>query len=367
MSTTGRRAWVVENLQPYDPVAARRSAAGVIAAFAVIDFVGTMVAPLGPWLTIGVGFVFPLLLLTWSAFLLRGRSAWLDRTLVVSPLLATVLVLVLDLATRDASPGGQIAYCAPVLYAASQLRVAGASLVLAAAVAAELVTVLVLLPPARALTDAVYVSVILVMITVLLTGAGIRQDRLRLRLERLAAVDPLTGLVTRRVFDEASHDALGRRPVGGTALVLVDIDHFKSVNDRYGHPVGDDALTHIADLLRGAVGAGDVLCRLGGDELAILLPGTTARGAQAVADRVVETVRSSPLRSGGQDIPLSVSAGVGHADGPQEQLRELYAAADASLYAAKRAGRGRSGAPVGAAGTPGRVPAQATRPERAVR
>jgi diguanylate cyclase (GGDEF)-like protein len=345
----GRARALVANLEPYDPVVARRAAAGVLATFALIDFVGTLVAPLGPWMTLLIGFVNPGILLAWAAVMLRGRWRWIDRAMVVNPLLATVLICVLDLVTRDATPGGQIAFCAPVLYAASQLRITAAVVVLVATIGAELLTVLMLKPLGQALTDAAYVSIILVVITVLLTAAGIRQDRLLKRLQRLAAVDPLTGLVTRRVFDEAALNALRQTSCSGIALVLADIDRFKSVNDTYGHPVGDDALSHVADVFRGQVGSDGVLCRLGGDEIAVLLPGADGDTALALAERLVMAVRGAPLRHAGKELPLSVSTGVAYAAEPGLLLRQLYAAADASLYDAKRCGRDRAGRPVDAA------------------
>jgi len=363
----------VANLEPYDPVVARRAAAGVLATFALIDFVGTLVAPLGPWMTLLVGFVNPAVLLAWAAIMLRARWRWIDRAMVVNPLFATALICVLDLVTRDATPGGQIAFCAPVLYAASQLRITAAVVVLAVTIGAEVFTVLQLKPVGQALTDAAYVSIILVVITVLLTAAGIRQDRLLKRLQRLAAVDPLTGLVTRRVFDEAALNALRQTNTSGISLVLADIDRFKSVNDTYGHPVGDDALSHVAEVFRGQVGSTGVLCRLGGDEIAVLIPGGDGDSAFELAERLVVAVRGAPLRHAGKDLPLSVSTGVAYASEPGLLLRQLYAAADASLYDAKRCGRDRAGRPVNAAtatqvggpgdaGGPGEPPATGATP-----
>src|SRR3712207_9594909 len=93
-------------------------------------------------------------------------------------------------------------------------------------------------------------------------------------LEQQATLDALTGLVNRRVFDTALERTLTRPADAGTALVLVDVDSFKSINDTYGHPVGDDALVHLAGILRShARGVDGLLSRLGGDEPAGLLPG----------------------------------------------------------------------------------------------
>jgi diguanylate cyclase (GGDEF)-like protein len=359
-------------VQPYDPLVARRAAAGVLAAFAVIDFVGTVTAGLSRTLTIVVGYVFPVFLLLWAVVVLRVDRRWVQRCLIVNPLLATALICVIVLATRDTTASGQLAFCAPVLYAASQLRVTGALIVLVSTMGANLVTALLLLPIDQALTNAANVSVILVMITVVLASAGTRQERLLRRLGELAALDPLTGLVTRRVFDEAAQTALLRAGGRGTALVLVDVDNFKTVNDTYGHPVGDDALTHLANVLRTEVDPGNILCRLGGDEVAVLAPGADCASAQALAERFLTAVRASPLRRPGRNLALTISCGVGCVSGPGAELRELYAAADASLYDAKRRGRDRVGSPVDAAlpesatsATPVPIPRPATDRDRA--
>nr|WP_269327112.1 GGDEF domain-containing protein [Kineosporia mesophila] len=169
-------------------------------------------------------------------------------------------------------------------------------------------------------------------------------------LKAQASRDPLTGLVTRRVLDEAMHQALMPlvpRQGGdarGTALVLLDLDHFKAINDTYGHPVGDDALVHLAALLRHDAGPDVVVARLGGDEMAVLLTRCTAHTAQEWARTLLARVLSHPLpMSTGADLTLGISVGVGHSDPGPMPLRDLYSAADASLYAAKHAGRGQVG------------------------
>ena len=112
-----------------------------------------------------------------------------------------------------------------------------------------------MLPWERAIVEAGYMSAAIVTTAALLTLAGERQERLVSLLERQAAIDPLTGLVTRRVLDEAASSALsGAASAEGTALILIDVDNFKAINDHYGHPGGDEVLVQLAHVLIGAPG-----------------------------------------------------------------------------------------------------------------
>jgi diguanylate cyclase (GGDEF)-like protein len=255
-----------------------------------------------------------------------------------------LLTCVLNVLTDDPSAGAQAFLAFPVLWAASHLRWAAVALVTGAAVVGNGITQVLLQPVEPAMHDQLVIGTVLVVAAVILVRTASTQDRLVAALQQQADVDPLTGLVTRRVLDDALTGALERDPMGdGTALVLLDVDSFKQINDAHGHPVGDDALVHLSGLVRRQVRAGDaVVGRLGGDELALLLPGCTAGTAARRARELVETVRASPLpRADGDALPLSISVGVAHAPLHAASVRELYAAADAALYQAKRAGRDR--------------------------
>ncbi len=264
--------------------------------------------------------------------------------LVVTPFIGVGAVVTLDLATKDVSAGAQVAFCLPVLFAASQLRFLGAALTALASVAGDLLIVVRMLPTGVGMLDVVDLALVVSLMTGLLVIAGHRQDRLVALLESQASLDPLTGLVTRRVLDEAVRQALGRTDGLGTALVLVDLDHFKSINDSYGHPVGDDVLIHVSRLLTQLARADTVISRLGGDEIAVLLPETTEAVARERAHAFRRIVRDTPLPlPDGSPLTISISLGVGHVPSGRAQLRDLYTAADASLYEAKRSGRGRVG------------------------
>ncbi len=160
--------------------------------------------------------------------------------------------------------------------------------------------------------------------------------------------DKLTGLYDRGYFDlalarETRRAARYNRPL---ALAMADIDHFKRVNDTYGHPMGDLALQHVAGLLLGAVRATDYVCRYGGEEFAILLPETNLGQALAMAERTRRSIESRPVNLG---TPVSLTICLGVAAYPDQATDgpTLVAQADAALYAAKAAGRNR----VAAAGT----------------
>jgi len=201
-------------------------------------------------------------------------------------------------------------------------------------------------PTARGLAAAelFFVCGTLAVIHVLLVRSADAQDELVARLDRAARVDPLTGLASRRAFDEAVEARLAR--TGGATLLLVDVDLFKRVNDTHGHAAGDAALRHVADLLVGGVRDQDVVVgRIGGDELALLLADCPVPVAARRADDLVALVAAHPLLlPGGRELTLGISVGV--AAGPGD-APALFAAADEALYAAKAAGRGRAAAVTG--------------------
>ena len=158
-----------------------------------------------------------------------------------------------------------------------------------------------------------------------------------------AMIDPLTSAANRRGFERALAIELQRSERRGhsCALVVVDLDDFKQVNDRYGHGVGDDVLVTLADRLRDSMRSADTVARLGGEEFALLLPETDLSGAVAVAERARQAFEHCgvPLRGGSR---LAVTASFGVADFPAAGDRAaLMRQADEALYAAKRLGKNR--------------------------
>jgi two-component system, cell cycle response regulator len=160
---------------------------------------------------------------------------------------------------------------------------------------------------------------------------------------RLSITDGLTGLWNRRLFDLRINEELQRairfqEPFG---LLLVDLDHFKTVNDRFGHQAGDAVLVELARRLTDATREVDVVTRFGGEEFALILPKTPVEGTVRLAEKVREVVAHEPFAAGSASIPVTVS--VGAAGYPEHGLSsaELLAAADAALYRAKENGRNR--------------------------
>lgn len=166
------------------------------------------------------------------------------------------------------------------------------------------------------------------------------QKRHQRELERLARTDSLTRLANRHVLQEALGREAARRGDGHAqlALVLLDLDHFKQVNDAFGHPAGDAVLVEVARRLEATVRAGEVLARVGGEEFAWLLPASSPEEAVAAADRARAEIAMRPFGQAGQ---LTMSAGVGLVQTPCDG-DVLYRMADRALYEAKQRGRNRT-------------------------
>ncbi len=172
---------------------------------------------------------------------------------------------------------------------------------------------------------------------------SLHAGRLLDALETQAATDPLTGLLNRRGFDAAlqrewrRHQRLGQ----GLALLMVDIDHFKQINDSQGHPIGDAALCHLAATLRHQLRPYDLIGRLGGEEFCVVLPGVNLELARQTAERL----RRAPLGfvPEGEAVPVQMTVSIGVAGGSSEDAgpEALLARADRALYQAKQQGRDR--------------------------
>jgi diguanylate cyclase (GGDEF)-like protein len=178
-----------------------------------------------------------------------------------------------------------------------------------------------------------------------ITRVGLAYNAVRAQLASMVLTDPLTSCLNRRGFDQALTREISRAMRAGAefSLLAVDLDHFKHVNDTYGHLAGDDVLRAVGALLVKSGRAGDVVARVGGEEFAILLADTGLPGAQLFASRLCDLIRSHRFVIGSNDdrvdITTSIGVAVGSPRGVPEFAELLWSRADDALYAAKRAGR----------------------------
>jgi len=173
-------------------------------------------------------------------------------------------------------------------------------------------------------------------------------------LERLATTDHLTGLLNRRAFLDATEREIRRAHRYGQplALIMLDVDHFKRINDSHGHPAGDEVLRRIAATCRGMLRDGDLMGRLGGEEFAITLVQPPLQVASAVAERLRKAVSELGIEFGGERLAVTISLGIAEVGEGITSLDHLISRADACLYTAKREGRNRA-CVAGAAPPPG--------------
>ncbi|WP_421299627.1 sensor domain-containing diguanylate cyclase [Aeromonas veronii] len=178
------------------------------------------------------------------------------------------------------------------------------------------------------------------------TLIGISSDitelhQLKEQLHQQSVRDGLTGLYNRRFFFELCEKnlSLDMRHHLTSVLMVLDVDQFKCINDRFGHPLGDSALMHLGRVMQSVLRSEDVLARIGGDEFAILLPNTTLSAAASLAERLRQQVMQSPLPlPDGDKLVITISAGLVE-NGEGELMESLYARADQMLYQAKQNGR----------------------------
>ncbi len=173
---------------------------------------------------------------------------------------------------------------------------------------------------------------------------ALENSRLIDRLREAALRDDLTGLYRPNYFNERALEELSncQRRGDSTGLLMLDLDHFKDVNDSWGHPVGDLVLVRLAERLRACLRVGDIACRKGGDEFIILVPGLNAERGRKLAERLLEDVWDHPVElSGGRQIRISLSIGLALFPEHAGSWMDFWQRADDALYRAKAAGRGR--------------------------
>lgn len=170
---------------------------------------------------------------------------------------------------------------------------------------------------------------------------ALRLEQLNEELERLATTDPLTSAYNRRFFMGKLEEELQRigRYGRSSSLLMLDIDHFKSINDTYGHDAGDIVLIEMVRVLERHVRHLDTVARLGGEEFAILLPEANEEDAKGSAERLLQAVRDMTVDAGGTTISFTVSIGCTKFDSKSPDVESILKAADLALYDAKHGGR----------------------------
>jgi diguanylate cyclase (GGDEF)-like protein len=194
--------------------------------------------------------------------------------------------------------------------------------------------------PSR-LTELVIGVVVLTVVVALRQLTALQENRrLMVELRRVAATDHLTGIASRAQFFESAEAAFDptSREVDAIGLLMIDVDHFKAVNDTHGHADGDLVLQHVTARVVDAVRAGDLVARYGGDEIVVLLPSCAGSALPDVAERITRAVRDTPVPTGNGQVKVTVSIG-GARSTTCATLKETMARADQALYRTKRAGR----------------------------
>jgi len=187
------------------------------------------------------------------------------------------------------------------------------------------------------LIEGIAFSVLTGMTYITMTTEHLQQD-----LKRQAMIDPLTGTYNRRAFYSLAEHAFARQRRGEDELSLIclDLDHFKKVNDSWGHSIGDQVLKAVVDVISDCKREQDVLARFGGEEFIILMPSTPQKEAVLLAERIRHSIAQAPINTGTQALSLTVSLGVASIDKKTTpRIDTLIANADEALYLAKQGGR----------------------------
>lgn len=277
----------------------------------------------------------------------RHKASWLVG--LPGPMLMLTVIAVLNIESHDASAGSQFFVLFPLIYAAHHLRPPAIWTFSGATIGTQVASSFAAHDPATALRNSIGVGMVVLAITILVALAQRRTENALAGMRRRATLDALTGLATRQRL-EAVADRWLAGSLSSVGLILVDVDHFKSINDTHGHPAGDVVLREVARRLLHGTGSDDVVARMGGDELALLVQGCDPALIQRRAHELHSLLTSDPIDTAEGTVSVSVSIGVACG---AATFAGLYSAADADLYRAKAQGRGRVAEQGGT-----RVPAQ---------
>ena len=344
----GRRGVSMDDYDPgVEPQWAARNVGGVLMLAAAVLVSGITALselrhePFEP-MTRLLNYALSVVAVLFGILLLRAPGRVPTWVINVLPSVAALMVCVPTAVDKTPSPLGPLLLTWTVTFAAAVLsaRVAWTTL---GVVAGAFALISAVSRGVDGLILWIEVTAALTVICWMVARLQAQSNRLRARLANLARTDPLTDLFNRRGFDEALAREHARQQRGGPpmGLLLVDIDHFKQVNDSWGHQAGDQALRSLGTLLSELFRTMDTVGRIGGEEFAVLIPDCTPEQAVARAHELCDTVRE---RTGDWPHRITVSVGVATSSDPRtSSLDELFAVADAGLYSAKASGRDRVG------------------------
>lgn len=314
--------------------------AAAVLATGVTVLVGLRHQPIPPF-TRTANYLLSTALAVFGLFLLRTPRhlpTWLVNTV---PITAAILICVPNCADKAPVELGPLLLTWPVAYSTAALstRAAWSTVGASGAVFALVVSISHVADGVLVWIEGVCSMIVICWMVVCVQNQA---HRLRRTLTDLARTDPLTRLLNRRAFDEALAHEHTRNHRGGPpmALLLVDIDHFKHVNDTWGHQAGDATLRRLGKLLTETFRPADVVGRIGGEEFAVLIPDCDPEQAARRAHELCSTVRTVTHH---WEHPITISVGIASHPEAAATPTEVFAMADSSLYAAKTAGRDRVG------------------------
>lgn len=270
----------------------------------------------------------------------RGSPRRLSLVVLGISLFAYLATLSFSTAGQDATLVGFSMYLMPTLVVAYIWRTRVTVIMATVANMCLLVQMTFVYKPQEALTN--WIACMLVITGTCLALAWSRDyfERHSAVLRRAATTDDLTGLATRIQVDDLMSDHETGSDVSQVALMICDSDYFKAVNDEHGHLAGDEALRKVGSLIKVLVTNDDVAYRLGGDELAVYMPGKSRQEALATAERIVSTVAAVPVPlPASREFGISITAGLAHTS-DVSKVKGLYADADKALYTGKVSARG---------------------------
>jgi diguanylate cyclase (GGDEF)-like protein len=258
--------------------------------------------------------------------------------LVLAPF-GTLLIGLSSILNASAADGSELLYIWPVLYASYFLSLR-AGLANVALIAAVYPPIAISLMGSPGVTPSVYLVGTSTVTVLIVANLRRRLQAVLQATEHEARTDTLTGLANRRGWDEDLAREAARRQVQGWPLsvLVIDLDHFKRLNDTLGHAAGDDALTRVAAVLRDAARRSDVVARLGGEEFGVILPGCPTSDAVRIAESLRLGVENA---SRTWEATVTISVGVASLPEHTDHGHDLVRLADEALYAAKRSGRNR--------------------------